>query len=126
VAIHVTHIWLGRFMSGEAFDAYFEETYSEDDYETPISRFAEDQRVWFYDHDGVECSFNDAGELRSKIEPHSYSESYLDIVMTRATEQGITDANVFIMADQEEFEAPKSVTGADYQLWYLGTVECET
>jgi hypothetical protein len=126
MAMEVSHIWLGRFPSEEAFEAYFEETYPDDEQNTPISRFAEDQGTWFYDHDWVERSFNDAGDLRSKIEPHSYSASYLDDVIRRAGEQGITDANVFIMADQEEFESPKSVTGSDYHIWYLGTVECET
>ena len=126
MAMEVSHIWLGRFPSSEALEAYFEETYYDDERKTPISRFAEDQGESFYDHDWVERSFNESGDLRSKIEPHSYSESYLDEVLRLAAEEGITDANVFIMADQEEFESPRSVTGSDYHLWYLGTVDCDT
>src|SRR5205809_1129756 len=76
-------IWLGLFPSQDRLDKYFDEQYSDDDDETPISEFARDQGVWFYDHDLVERSFHENGEneLGLLIGRHSFSASFIESVL---------------------------------------------
>ena len=119
------HIWLARFASEEALDAYFEENYDKEDDDEPINKFALDQGETFYDHDWVERSFEGGGDLRTLIDGHSYSENYIDEVIKLAGERKIEGANAFIMADRNEFENPKAVEAADYQLWYVGVFSCD-
>jgi hypothetical protein len=42
----------------------------------------------------------------------------------KAAELGIAEANVFVLADKDEFASPRSVTGPGYKLWYLGEFIC--
>jgi hypothetical protein len=123
MAMETSHIWLGRFPSEAALDAYFEESYGEDD--QPINQFAADQGERFYDHDWVERSFDPSGDLRAQIAPHSHSKDYLDRVIELARSRGIVGANVFILADKGEFDRPVSVHAPSHSLWYLGEFVCE-
>jgi Immunity protein 22 len=50
-------IWVGNFADEEAFQAYMEEQYDEEDEDAPISAFARDLNQSFYDHDLVESKF---------------------------------------------------------------------
>ncbi|MCG8456114.1 MAG: immunity 22 family protein [Holophagales bacterium] len=123
VPMETVHIWLGVFASEDALDSYFDERMHDDD-ETPMNDFAADQGKVFYDHDWVERSFGEGGDLRSLIAGHSYSESYLENVVEEAKGKRITRANTFIMADIREFPSPRSADGKDYRLWYLGDFPC--
>ncbi len=120
----VCHIWLGKFASEAALDEYFEESYDEDDDDAPINGFAKDQRATFYDHDWVERSFKKGDDLKKLIKGHSWSEKYMSKVIAAAEKQKIAGANVFVMADRNEFRKPRSVKGKGYELWYVGTFEC--
>src|SRR5262245_41484337 len=121
--MEVSHIWLGQF-SREVLDRYFEEHYGDDD--APLSQFADEQGETRYDHDWVEMSCPyELESVRSLVEGHSYSASYLDLVLAKAAELGITEVNVFILADRGEFSRPRSVSGPGYRLWYLGEFTCE-
>lgn len=123
--METSHLWLGRFPSEAALDAYFEESYGDDD-DQPINQFAADQGERSYDHDWVERSFFDAsGDLRAQLAPHSYSSSYLDRVIELARARGMVGANAFVLADRGEFEHPVSVNAPSYTLWYLGEFRCE-
>ena len=62
--------------------------------------------------------------VRDLVAGHSYSESYLDAVVKKAAELGISEANVFVLANKDQFTTPRSVTGTGYKLWYLGEFEC--
>ena len=120
-----SHIWLGQFLPGSP-DDFFEEQYGRDDGE-PLSQFAGSQGETWYDHDWIEISFlDDLESVRSLVEGHSYSETYLDAVVAQAATLGIEQANVFILADKEQFAAPRSVNGPNYRLWYLGEFRCGT
>ena len=120
--MHVSHIWLGLF-APEAPETYFVQEYVDD--ETPQSQFGAEQEQHSFDCDFVEISFpNDPRPVRDLVDGHSYSESYLDAVLRKAAELGITKANVFVLANKDEFESPRSVTGPGYNLWYLGEFAC--
>ena len=120
--MEISHVWLGRFSSEAALDEYFEESYDDDD--APINRFATDQDESFCDHDWVERNFKGSGDLRALIKGHSYSVDYIDDVIAKASTEGITNANTFIMADKNEFQNPRSLKGEGYVLWYMGAFNC--
>ncbi|MBD1912964.1 MULTISPECIES: immunity 22 family protein [unclassified Leptolyngbya] len=126
MAMEVSHIWIGVFASS-AFEDYFMEHYGDD--EAPINRFAEEQGEVFYDHDWIEISYLDdseASDIRSFVAEHSYSENYLDAVCERAVALRVDRINVFVIADKNEFDNPRSVTGTNYRLEYLGEFNCFT
>jgi hypothetical protein len=119
---HLSHIWLGLF-GPESPETYFVQKYEED--ETPQSQFGAEQEQPYFDYDFVEISFpNDPRPVRELVDGHSYSESYLESVVKKAAELGISEANVFVLADKDEFAATRSVTGPGYKLWYLGEFVC--
>ena len=120
----IAHLWLGQFGPDAPAD-FFEECYGREDDE-PFSQFAASQGETSYDHDFVEISYLEEMEsVRTLVDGHSYSESYLDAVLSKAASLGIAAANVFVFADKEQFTAPRSASGPGYQLWYLGEFECQ-
>jgi len=127
---NIIKVWVGRFPSRERFDAYFEETYSEPDKESgeerPISQFAAGQGDWFYDHDFLERSFSPelVTDLRPLLERHSFSTSYVEEVV-QAYHVQPTPVNVLILFSGEELEEPRSVSGPDFELHYLGAFSYE-
>ena len=119
---HLCHIWLGLF-GLDAPENYFVQEYVDDD--TPQSQFGAEQEENCFDYDFVEISFpNDPRPVRDLVDGHSYSESYLDAVVQKATDLGIAEANVFVLANKEEFKCPRSTAGPGYKLWYLGEFVC--
>ncbi len=124
--LEVCHIWIGVFAS-DAPEDYFEEQYGDDD--APINRFAAEQGESFYDHDLTEISYLDAvdaADIRSFVAGHSYSDDYPDTVCQRGAALGIKNINVFVLADKNEFENPRTVVGPNYRLEYLGEFKCST
>ena len=121
-----SHIWLGQFQSEKALEAYFEESYHDSDLEqeAPMNRFAADQGVDFYDHDWLEYSFSNTGNLSTLITEHSYADDYITHVAEFAKANGLTNINTFIMVDYAEVPEPKSCIKLDYTLWFVGTFEC--
>lgn len=118
------HIWLGLF-GPDAPQDYFVQTYDEEG-DVQMSRFgAEQNQPSSFDHDFVEISFVTPGLLvRDLVDGHSYSGSYLDAVVRQAAAVGIIEVNVFVLANKDQFESPRSATGPDYKLWYLGEFTC--
>src|SRR5258707_9878025 len=105
---HVSHIWLGLF-APESPETYFVQEYVDD--KTPQSQFGSEQEQHSFDYDFVEISFpNDPRPVRDLVDGHSYTASYLEAIVRKAAELGITDANVFVLANKDEFESPRSVT----------------
>src|SRR5689334_6224566 len=81
-------IWVCRFPSAQAAEAYFEETYAEEledaeepeDDDRPISQFAGDMGQVSYDHDFMERGeFREppVSDLGAALAGHSYAASYL-------------------------------------------------
>ena len=122
MAMELSHVWLGRFDSEAALDEYFDEQYEDDD--APINAFAADQDEMYYDHDWVEREFHESGDLLTLMDGASYAGDYLENVIHKAGGMGITNANTYILADAGQFSKPKSVNGREYQLWYIGSYNC--
>ena len=122
VADENMHIWVGIFGPG-APETYFEETYDDDDDDALLSTFAQDQNETWYDHDVVEISWLDEAEhpfVRDLVSGHSYSEQYLEKVVEAAAGLGFEKANVFVLAREDQFDVPRSVSRSDLELKYLG------
>lgn len=119
---YLCHLWLGVF-GPDSPEAYFVQEYVDDD--TPQSQFGAEQGQSYFDYDFVEISFpNNPCAVRELVNGHSYSESYIDAVIGKAAELGITEVNVFVLANKDQFDSPRSVTGPVYKLWYLGEFVC--
>jgi hypothetical protein len=119
-------VWVGLFPSEERLDAYFHETYRDDDVEEPISDFARDQHQWFYDHDFVERSFHEpTTDVRELLRHHSFSSSFGAAAEQRARELSQSARNVVVLVWNREVCSPRSVRGCDYDLELLGTFPCD-
>jgi hypothetical protein len=118
------HIWIGRF-GPKAPEDYFVQS-RDDGSGAPLCQFAADQGAWSFDYDFVEISYLlEPRDLRAFVDGHSYSEQYLEEVLAVAAAHGVDQANVFVLAPVDEFPKPRSVTGKDHTLWYLGEFECD-
>lgn len=120
-------VWVGKFYSREALDSYLEETISgepEDD-DVPISPFAADQSETFYDSDFLEANFREeADTVGSLLDEMSFAKSYGEAVKAAYENSKIDGANVVILSWAQQFKSPRSVTGSDYQLNYVGEFAC--
>lgn len=120
----ISHIWLGLF-SKDAPSNFFAERYDREDDE-PLSLFSESQGEIWYDHDFVEISYlHEPLQVASLVMGHSYSEQYLEGVLSKASAIEVEKANVFVLASKRTFEQARSAEGVGYKLWYLGEYEYE-
>ena len=128
MATHLSHVWIGVF-DDDAPDDDFEEHDNQDDEDAPLNQFAADQGETWYDHDRVEFSFVDiteAKDVRSLVVGRSYSDDYVDAVVAKAAALDITAINVFVLAEQDEIDHPRSVARAGLRLEFLGEFSCNT
>jgi hypothetical protein len=114
----VVSIWLGAFSSAASFEAYLKEDYDSDD--VPLSPFAADTELGFYDHDFLEAEFFEpAGDSRSMLAGMSYSSSYIDKAVERA--KAVRGANaVFLLFDVEYRSSPVAL-GSTTPVTFIGT-----
>jgi hypothetical protein len=120
MAIKDAHIWVARFESQKALDEYMDEAFDADDEDAPISRFAADQGVGFYDHDLVYAEFSESATPRALIACWGFPDKSTEAVVTAVEALGVDGLNTSFIADEGEFSAPMSASGAGYQLWYVG------
>ena len=74
----VVSIWVGNIATEDVYFTYLEETYSEED-DAPISQFAADMEVTFYDHDNLEGTFlTKALPIAQLLHGLSYGESFCE------------------------------------------------
>lgn len=118
--IQNAHIWVAQFTSAKALEKYMEEDFDADDDDTPISRFAADQGVGFYDHDLVYAEFLKKATPAALIECWGFPAKATAAVVKAVEALGLDGLNTSFIADQGEFEKPKSAKGKGYQLWYVG------
>lgn len=124
--VYQSHIWVGQF-SDAAPASYFVENREREVGVDPMNRFAMEQGELGFDYDFTEISYldwKDAKSPRQFIDGHSYSASYLDDVVKLCGDEGIDKINVFIIANADQFHAPKTVRASDYFLKYLGCFDC--
>jgi hypothetical protein len=121
-----SHFWVGHFPEAKAAD-YFTEVWNEDDEDrehTPLSAFARDQGVRWYDHDFIEYGFKEgAGSIEELVTGYSYSDQWVAELSRRAAAVGLSGVNFFVFISEEEIGQPKSVRRDGYWLHYLGTIE---
>lgn len=114
------HIWVAQFKTAKALEKYLEEDFDGDDEDAPISKFAADQGVSFYDHDLVFAEFKKKATPKSLMEGWDFPEKSKAAVVKAIEALGVEGLNCCFIADGEEFSKPKSVKKKDYQLWYVG------
>ena len=112
-------IFAGDFPSQAAADEYFREQYDDDveedfdvdseDESKPLSRFAADFSIGWYDHDSFERDHRASGDrsLRSMFGPASYSSSFLEAVVERGDELGRTEANTIALLYDFAFDVDR-------------------
>ena len=116
------HFWAGHFPE-EIAGQYFVETRNEDDEGAPVSAFARDQGVPYYDHDFLEYGWGKAEAILDLVSGYSYSDQWGAEFARRASEACLRDVNFFVFITDSEIEHPRSVQGDGYWLHYLGTIE---
>ncbi|MBY0512729.1 MAG: immunity 22 family protein [Gemmataceae bacterium] len=115
-----SHFWVGHFPKAIA-DDYFTESYDRDD--EPLSAFARDQGVTWYDHDFMEYGFSERPmPLHELVAGYSYSDQWGEELARRVAAAGLTDVKLFAFITESEVEDPRSVTGDGYWLRYMGTI----
>lgn len=118
----VVDVWVGSIKSKSDFDAYFEDTYSDDD--GPISKFAEDQGESFYDHDFVEfIHFDEPQTLIEVLKPLSYSSGFAEAILAQASDSVVQIPNCVFADYDQQFERPQSVNRDAINMIYLGKFE---
>lgn len=117
-----SHFWLGKFTDRRRADKYFAEQYEDDD--APVSEFARDQGVRWYDHDFMESGFSKAAKSVEKlVKGYSYYEQWAEELARRAKDAGLTGANLLVFINKDQIKKPQSAKGKGYSLHYLGTIK---
>jgi Immunity protein 22 len=121
----IVDVWVGRFPSSESADAYFEETYDDDD--GPISQFAADMGESFFDHDFMERAFHDppSDDFAKALASHSFSSSYLSAAVEAFELHPLTPFNLVLTVCNEEIGRPVSVSKPGVVLHYVGRFACD-
>ncbi len=121
----IIDVWVGRFSSSELANAYFDETYDDDD--RPISEFAADMGESFYDHDFMERAFHDqaSDDFAKALAAHSFSSSYLSAATEAFELHPLKPFNLVLTVCNEEIERPVSVSKSGVMLQYLGRFACD-
>lgn len=118
------HFWVGHFPKRIA-ETYFVEVrgeVDEDGEDRPISPFARDQSVQYYDHDFLEYGWGKARSIIELVKGYSYSDQWGEELSQRAAAAGLKDVNFFVFITESEVENPRSVKGKGYWLHYVGTI----
>lgn len=118
----VSHFWVGRFPEAIAAE-YFVETYGVDRNEVPVSAFARDQGVQWYDHDFLEYGWGTADRIQELVSGYSYSDQWGGELADRVAKAQLTGVNFFVFISRDEISTPQSIRGSDYWLEYMGTIE---
>lgn len=118
------HLWIGQ-LDGTKHEHYFADRPPEDEDGFMHNQFARDQGELAIDYDFTEISFlDDMQDVRSFVDGHSYSESYIDAVVALAGKSDMKQINAFVLANAKEFSNPHSVSRDGLRLEYLGEFDC--
>lgn len=118
------HLWIGQ-LDGTQHEHYFADRPPEDENGFMHNQFARDQGKLAIDYDFTEISFVDDREnVRTFVDGHSYSASYIDAVVAFAKERDIKQINAFVLANADEYSNPCSVSREGLRLEYVGVFDC--
>ena len=88
-------VWVGRLQSEGDLRAYLHEQYQDDD--APLSEFASDWGLGWYDHDFVESRFTDEVGLANLLQPFSYADSFVEAAMQEGSRKGVVRVNCAVV-----------------------------
>jgi len=116
-------VWVGMVGTKNAVDAYIEEQYDDDRDDDPISAFAADIGLKFYDHDFLEVhhepGLSDGGA--SAFAKHSAGESFADIAWAAAGQRDVqTFDTVFLLYGYDHMRYPQAHRQPE-KVKFLGT-----
>lgn len=87
-------VWLGNFDSETELNNYLEESYNGD----TISKFADQYKLNYYDHDFLEMKFLiDKRNIRELLEPLSYSKNFIEYVIKDSLSSNLKQVNTAIL-----------------------------
>lgn len=116
-----SHFWAGNFASLESFTQLFVESCPDDDFDAPISVFANTQSEIFYDHDFLEYGFSDdAKSLSELVDGCSYADKWLKQFAKLIEFAGLANVNAFLLISEFEIEHPQSFETEFGSMTYLG------
>lgn len=123
--IETYHFWVGHVPVEIAGEYFVEAVNTSDDPDdpTPLSPFAIDQNVEYYDHDFLEYGWGHAPSLLELFQGYSYAEQWGEELAARCEAARLKDVNFFAFINEEEIEEPKSVRKEQYWLQYMGTIK---
>jgi len=118
-------IWIGYFPTEAAYEQYFAEA-EEYEGDTPISHFAREQEISFYDHDFFATWFG-VGDIESVCREMFSENMDLSAILAAVHRSARGAFNVVAMQVDElgEEHRARSVAGDQYWLAYLGRFEYE-
>lgn len=118
------HFWVGNFNSKSQFEEYFEEQFEID--EEPISQFAKNQNCDYYNHDFLERNFKEYNiKSEESFKGHSYQDQWFSILKNRLQKEKIEIFNSLIFIDSNQIKNPVSCIDKNYNLIYMGEIECQ-
>jgi len=123
-----SHHWVGYFPSQERFSRFMEESYSDDD-DVPMNEFCASQGTTWYDHDWIGASYEPEKSVEDYFNETSwaYGEGENTRLLELALQTGMKVINTYITfyeyskyVKDEGCPGPRSFSGVDYELVYLG------
>ena len=135
--------WVGSFPDEDAFWEYFgksDEYYRKFDENPafvsaplkrnprtpgtlPLSRFIGDQGHDWYDHSMAEMGFNArAKSIAELVDGYSYSDQWANELASRVARRHLHGINAFCFIRIGTVEVPRSVSGPDFLVEYMGTI----
>lgn len=125
----ISHFWLGYFKNEDDFNNFAEEDESyyieEENEDLYVSKFAESQKIQWFDYDFLEYGFEDENlGIYEKFTDYSYADQWLPIVEQKINELGLeTPVNAIIFGTKNVIPNPVSVNEEEYALYYIGEIE---
>lgn len=125
----ISHFWLGYFKNEDDFNDFVEEDESyyieEENEDLYVSKFAESQKIQWFDYDFLEYGFEDENlGIYEKFTDYSYADQWLPIVEQKINELGLeTPVNAIIFGTKNVIPNPVSVNEEEYALYYIGEIE---
>lgn len=118
------HIWIGNFPTEESLEAYFEESFSEDN-DTPLNAFALDQGIGWYDHDGAEFMVHHDHDPCAAVLAHGYFTAEQQRIEQALLNRSVESGNATVIVDASELDKGRDVIRDDFSLYYLGCFEAK-
>lgn len=117
----VLAVWLADFSTAEQFSAYLEERYDERNVGSPLSAFAAESGIAWYDHDFLEADYRQPPlAIAELLKPFSYAESFVQAVVERATTAEIARAHAAILLYDFEYAPAGGLVPANSTVSFLG------